>query len=53
MYISHIRKSLLFFALIIFILVALGYNGNAHFVLLPVAFALWVVSEILGVPPTP
>ena len=53
MNISHIRKSLLFFALIIFVLAAFGYNGNAHLTMLPVAFALWVVSEMLGVPPTP
>lgn len=53
MLISHVRKSLLFAALILFVLVALGFNGSPRFVLLPAAFALWVVSELLGVPPTP
>jgi hypothetical protein len=53
MTISHLRKSLLFVATLLFLLVALGYTGSPRFVLLPAALALWAVSDLLGVPPTP
>jgi hypothetical protein len=53
MTLSHLRKSLLFFALLIFVLAALGYNGNTHFVMIPAGLPLWVVSDLLGVPPLP
>jgi hypothetical protein len=50
MNIPMIRKMLLFVALLLFILVALGYTGSPRIVLLPVAFALWVISDFMAIP---
>jgi hypothetical protein len=45
-----VRKTLMFFAILIFLLVALGYPGSSRLTLLPVAFALWAVSTLIGIP---